>query len=156
PILSSPAIPAGRQGRSPDRAIVPYSLFAAPCQKLAAEAAPTKAGALASRRNLQPPSHRRPRQPALEPRRHVGVAVEPDQLARLVETDQVVDPAQGRDVGDGVLVAHDPLAAREPPVEHAQQPPGLVDVALQRALVLVLLAGELVEEPDLPEHRPDR
>src|SRR3546814_10166967 len=46
--------------------------------------------------------------------------------------------------------------ALEPPVEHAQQPLRLVDVALQRPLVLVVLAGELVEEPDLPEHRPDR
>src|SRR3546814_5332069 len=100
------------------------------------------------RSNLQPPPHRRPRQPALEPGRHVPEAVELHQFPRLVEADQVVHPAQRGDVCNGVLVAHDPGPALEPPVEHAQQPLRLVDVALQRPLVLVVLAGELVEEPD--------
>src|SRR3546814_1411414 len=80
----------------------------------------------------------------------------PPLFRSLVEADQVVPPAQRGDVCNGVLVAHDPGPALEPPVEHAQQPLRLVDVALQRPLVLVVLAGELVEEPDLPEHRPDR
>src|SRR3546814_16538257 len=59
------------------------------------------------RSNLQPPPHRRPRQPALEPGRHVPEAVELHQFPRLVEADQVVHPAQRGDVCNGVLVAHD-------------------------------------------------
>src|SRR3546814_11328402 len=79
-----------------------------------------------------------------------------DLFPRLVEGDQVVHQAQGGDVGDGVVVAHDPVATLEPPVEHTQQTLRIVDVALQRALVLVFPAGKLVEEAKLPEHRPDR
>src|SRR5690606_30491111 len=47
--------------------------------------------------NLQSPLHRRPRQPAFEPGDDVGEAVEADQLACLVEADQVVDPPQRGD-----------------------------------------------------------
>src|SRR3546814_15066846 len=80
----------------------------------------------------------------------------PPLFRSLVEADQVVPPAQRGDVCTGVLVAHDPGPALEPPAEHAQQPLRPVDVALQRPLVLVVLAGELVENPDLPAHRHER
>src|SRR6516164_8134248 len=48
--------------------------------------------------------------------------------------------------GDEYSIARDPRAVLEPPVEHAQEAPGLGDVALQRALVLIILAGEFVEK----------
>src|SRR3546814_11445127 len=90
---------------------------------------------LPARGNLQPPPHRRPRQPALEPGRHVPEAVELHQFPRLVEADQVVHPAPRGDVCNGVLVAHVPGPALAPPVEHAQQPLRPVAVAPQRTLV---------------------
>src|SRR3546814_18321672 len=96
---------------------------------------------LPARGNLQPPPHRRTRQPALEPGRHVPEAVELHQFPRLVEGDQVVHPAQGGDVGDGVVVAPDPVATPEPPVEHTPPPPRPHAVALPPAVVLVFLAG---------------
>src|SRR3546814_10970741 len=89
-------------------------------------------------------------------RSHVPEAVELHQFPRLVEADQVVHPSQRGDVCNGVLVAHDPGPALEPPVEHPQQPLRPVDLALQRPLVPVVLACELVEEPDLPATRPAR
>ena len=49
-------------------------------------------------------------------------AVELDELARLVKADQVAHPAEHRDVGDRVVVAHDPLAARQTRLQHAEQP----------------------------------
>src|SRR3546814_1057974 len=58
---------------------------------------------LPARGNLQPPPHRRTRQPALEPGRHVPEAVELHQFPRLVEADHVVHPAHGGDFGDGVV-----------------------------------------------------
>src|SRR3546814_15317087 len=77
---------------------------------------------LPARGNLQPPPHRRTRQPALEPGRHVPEAVELHQFPRLVEGDQVVHPAQGGDVGDGVVVALHPVPTSEPPVARTQRP----------------------------------
>lgn len=41
------------------------------------------------------------------------------------------------------------------PIQHAQQPLGLVDIAVARALVFIFLARKEMEEPDLAEHRPD-
>ena len=81
--------------------------------------------------------------------------LEPDQLARLVEADEVADPREGGDVGDGVVRAGDPRLPGEHALEHGEQPPGLADVAVARPLVLEIPPGELVEEADLPEHRPD-
>src|SRR3546814_8330519 len=95
--------------------------------------------------------HRRAGQSAFEPGRDVAEAVGPHQLTRLVEVDQVVHPAQRRDVGYCVVVAHDPRPHREPAVEHAQQPLRFVSLALQQALVLVLLPDELVEETERSE-----
>jgi hypothetical protein len=81
--------------------------------------------------------------------------VERHQLARAIKADQIAHPAERRNVGDGVVGVHDPLPAIEPGLEHAEQPLALGDIALQRALVLVLTAGEFVEEAELAEHRPD-
>ena len=60
-----------------------------------------------------------------------------------------------RDVGDAVVGAHEPVAAGQTAFEHVQQPLGLRNVAVARALVLVVLAGELMEEAELAEHRSD-
>src|SRR4051812_3786604 len=51
------------------------------------------------RRNLQPALDRRPGQAALQPGGDVAEAVKVDDLACLVEGDEVAHPAQGRDVG---------------------------------------------------------
>jgi len=44
-----------------------------------------------------------------------------------------------------------------PPIwnQHAEQAPGLRHVAVARALVLVVLAGELAEKAQLAKHRAD-
>ena len=60
-------------------------------------------------------------------RREVGEA---DEVARLVEADEVAHPGEGSDVGDRVLVAGDPGVARELALEHPEQAPRLGDVAL--------------------------
>jgi hypothetical protein len=48
-----------------------------------------------------------------------------------------------------------PLLALQVLVEHAEQALRLGDVAVARTLVLVVLAGELVEEAELAEHGAD-
>ena len=68
-------------------------------------------------------------------------AVEPDDLARVIEPDKIAHPAEQRDIGDGVVVAHDPFPAVEPGLQHAQQALRLGAVALQRPLVGDLAAG---------------
>src|SRR3546814_9840006 len=83
-----------------------------------------------------PALHRRPRQPTVEPALDVREAVEADDLARLIESDQVAHPAEQRDVGDAVAFVHHPVAARQPVVEHAQQPRRFGRVAVARPLVL--------------------
>src|SRR3546814_1363045 len=78
-------------------------------------------------------------------------AVKPDDLARVIEADQVAHPAEQRDVGDAVAFVHYPLAVRQSFVEHAQQPRRFGRVAVARPLVLIILAGEFVEEAELTE-----
>src|SRR5262245_55799262 len=80
---------------------------------------------------------------------------EPDEVAGSVEADQVPHPRKRRDVGDRVFASHDPGAIREASVEHTEQALRLAGIAVARALVLEILAGELVEEADLAEHRAD-
>ncbi|MCY1420937.1 hypothetical protein D9M71_365750 [compost metagenome] len=53
------------------------------------------------------------------------------------------------------MLAHDPVAAFQALVEHRQQARGLLHVAVAGALILVILAGEFVEEAELAEHRAD-
>src|SRR5450830_348266 len=98
------------------------------------------------RRNIQPFDDRRARLERGRHPLHFLEIAEAHQLARAVKTDQVGDPGEGGDVGDAVLVAQDPLLARQLAVQHAQQAPGFVDVALQGAFVFEILAGEFVEE----------
>ncbi|MFK4603627.1 hypothetical protein ABIF57_003079 [Bradyrhizobium diazoefficiens] len=78
-----------------------------------------------------------------------------DEITGAVEADEVAHPAKHRDVGDGVVVIHEPLPAGQMRLHHAEQTPGLAHVAFERPLVLEILAGEFVEETDLAEHRPD-
>ena len=56
-------------------------------------------------------------------------------------------------IGDGVALAHDPVAALQALVEDLQQSRALGNVTVTGTLVLVVLAGELIEETQLPEHR---
>src|SRR5690349_23786765 len=71
------------------------------------------------------------------------------QVARLVEADQVAYPAQRGDVGDAVVIAHQPGPFVQARFQHTEQAARLVDVAPERSLVLVLAPGELVEETHL-------
>src|SRR3546814_18644547 len=82
-------------------------------------------------------------------------AVESDELARFVKADEIAHPAEQRDIGDAVVSAHHPLAAREPLVEDTEQPSCFGRAAVARALVLIGRAGEVVEEPDLTQNRHD-
>jgi hypothetical protein len=60
--------------------------------------------------------HKR-RQHALD----VGELVELHQLAGAVEANQVAHPREDGDIGNGVLIAHDPLAAGQALLQHRQQ-----------------------------------
>jgi hypothetical protein len=51
-------------------------------------------------------------------------------------------------------IAHHPLPLGKPPVHHGQHALRFTDVAIARPLVLVLAAGEFVEEAELAEHGP--
>src|SRR6516164_10728323 len=75
-----------------------------------------------NRRHLQPAPHRRPREATVEPRLYMKKAVEADELARSVKADEVAHPAEQRNIGDAVVSAHHPVAAREPFVEDTEQP----------------------------------
>jgi hypothetical protein len=66
-----------------------------------------------------------------------------NQLPGIVKPDEVADPRKRADVGDAVIIAHDPGALAKLPVEHAEQTLRFGDIALQRAFVLVVLAGKL-------------
>src|SRR5271155_5670779 len=102
--------------------------------------------ALNSRRNAQTPLHRGPGHRPLQPTRHVVELVPTDQLACAVEADEIAHPAERRNVGDRIVLAHDPAPAGDPLLQNAEQPRGFLDVAFERTLVLVFAAGELVEE----------
>src|SRR3954466_3010344 len=106
-------------------------------------------------RNLQPALHRRPREAALQPRRDVLEIIEADEIARAIKADQIAHPAERCDVRNGVLLAHDPLLPGKARLKNAEQAFCFGGIAIARALVLKILAGELVEEADLAEHRPD-
>src|SRR5262249_55979679 len=106
-------------------------------------------------RNCQPALHRGAGETALEPRRHVLQGVELDEVAGAIKPDQVADPAQHGDVGDGVVIVHDPLPAVEARLQHPEQAFGLVAIALERAFGGDLAAGELVEVAELAEHWTD-
>src|SRR4051812_49392596 len=103
------------------------------------------------RRNGETLLYGRSCQAALQPCPNVREVIEAYEFARFIEADQVAHPAEQRDIGDGVVIAHDPLAALQPVVEHADQPPRFIAIALQRAFVGDLAAGEFVEEAELAE-----
>ncbi|MBP1884109.1 hypothetical protein J2Z50_002398 [Ensifer mexicanus] len=48
-------------------------------------------------------------------------AVKADELARFVKADQVAYPAEQRNIGDALVSAHHPVAARKPFIEDAEQ-----------------------------------
>src|SRR5262245_64690891 len=89
------------------------------------------AGARASRPlwDLQSAVHGGAGEAALQPGRGVLQGIERDEIAGAVEADQVAHPAEHGDVGDRVVVAHDPLPASEPRLEHAEQALALVAIA---------------------------
>src|SRR5437763_14095496 len=60
-------------------------------------------------RNIQPSLHRRPRQTALQPPRHVLERIERDEIARAVEADQVTYPTETRDMRGRVFIGHHTL-----------------------------------------------
>src|SRR6267142_5917745 len=71
--------------------------------------------------NLEPALYRGPRQAAFQPARDVAKAVERDQLTCAVKADQIAHSAEHRNVGDGVVVVHDPLPSRQTDLHHTQQ-----------------------------------
>src|ERR1700729_2026064 len=83
---------------------------------------------------------------------------EADQLACPVKADEIANPAKHRNVGDGVVVAHDPGSLRKSRLDDGENALRLVTIAVKRALVLDLAASEFVKITDLAEdraHRPD-
>src|ERR1700723_3207884 len=103
--------------------------------------------------NIQSALDRGPRKAAFEPSRYFPKAIEVDQFTRLVEPDQVADPAKHRNVGDGIFIVHDPLPSDKMRFHYAKQALRLSDVTLKWPLVLVFSADEFVKEADLAEHR---
>src|SRR6056297_2648611 len=92
------------------------------------------------------PAQRRALAGALEPAPHVRELLDID----LVQPAHV-DPGIHRHVRDGI-VAGQPFALRQPPVEHAVQTQRLVAVALDG--IGDALGGVAQEVPALAEHRP--
>ncbi|CAM4851251.1 unnamed protein product [Rotaria magnacalcarata] len=107
----------------------------------------------ASARNIQTTDHCRPGDKAIQRAQYIGEVSDAHQVARLVEADQVANPGEGGDVGDAVLVAHDPGTAQQAFFQHPEQAPGFGGIAVAGALVFVGLAGEFIEEAQLAEHR---
>src|SRR5882757_1874013 len=77
--------------------------------------------ALRSLRNIQPALDRGPLQTAVEPTHDMLELIEVDQPARFVEADQVAHPAERGNVGDAVVIVHEPLPAGEMRFHHAEQ-----------------------------------
>src|SRR5947209_1297891 len=77
-----------------------------------------------------------------------------NEVCGLIKLDEIAHPSEQCDVGDRVIVAHDPLTAVQPGIEHLEQPLRLLGVPLERSLVLPFAAGEFVEKTDLAEHWP--
>ena len=65
------------------------------------------------------------------------------------------DPWERGNVGDGVAVVDDKLAALQVRLQHAQQALRLVAVAVRRIRILALILGEAGEVAVLPEHGAD-
>src|SRR5690606_30333959 len=107
------------------------------------------------RRNRQTPDDSRTRKERIQYALHFRKIAEPHEIARAIKADQVTHPGENGDVGDAVLLAHDPVTARQALIQHAKQAPGFGGVAIARTLVFIVLARKFVEEPDLSEHRPD-
>src|SRR6266702_3773449 len=106
-------------------------------------------------RNLQPPHHRRTRDECGQHAPHVRKVPNADELTRFIEADQIAHPRESRDIGNRIGIAENPLTPFQPLLQHAEQTLGLGDITIARTLVLVLLAGELMEETELAEHRAD-
>src|SRR5580692_11697670 len=85
----------------------------------------------------------------------MGEIPKTDQVGSIVEAEEIADPGKGADVSDPVVIDHNPGPLTETTIEHVEEPLRLRDVALQRALVLVILTRELVEETHLAKHRAD-
>src|SRR5579871_1927765 len=103
--------------------------------------------------DLETANDRRARFERLECPQHVRKVLDPDKLACPIEPDQIADPGKGRDIRDRVIVSRDPCAPLELAIQHCEQTLALGRVTVAGTLVLVLPAGELMEEADLPEHR---
>src|SRR5690606_25291715 len=105
--------------------------------------------------NPEPALDGGPREETIEHSQHVAEILDTDQVAGLVVVDQVAHQREDRDVRYRVLVVHHPLAALEVAVDDAEQAAALGGVAVARALVLPVTSAEMMEEAELPEHRPD-
>src|SRR5206468_1195946 len=98
-------------------------------------------------RNLEPTLHRGPRKAALEPEGYVLEGIEANQFASAIEADEVAHPAKHRDIRNRVFTG-EPFATTEALIHYGKDALTLGDVAVARALVLVVAAGEFVEEAD--------
>jgi len=113
---------------------------------------PAEAGRALSRSHFEAALYSWPRQARAEPPLDVNETVEPDNVARFIKADQIAHPAEQRDVGNAVIIAHNPGALSEPRVEDPEQARGFGRVAVTRALVFIILAGKFVEKAKLPEN----
>ena len=76
------------------------------------------------------------RQAALQPSRNLLQRIELDELARAIEANHRPHPAEHGNIGNGIVVAHDPLSAVEARVDgHLEHAFGFVGETLQRTLV---------------------
>jgi hypothetical protein len=110
---------------------------------------------LRSLRYLQTTLYGRSRKTTFQPSRHLLQTIEINELTGPIESDEVAHPTEHRNIGDRIVIAHDPLASMKACFHDTEQPLRLVPIALKGALVGNLPALELVEVADLAEHRPD-
>src|SRR5262249_21215620 len=111
--------------------------------------------ALQSLRYLQTTLYGRSSKTTFQPSRHLLQAIEINELTGPVESDEVAHPTEHRNIGDCIVIAHDPMASMKACFHDTEYPFRLVQIVCEGAFVGNLTTCELVEVADLAEHRPD-
>src|SRR3954466_15103179 len=89
--------------------------------KTAARSATSPRSPLTPLRTIQPANHRRPGDERRQRALNVGKVLNRDELAGFIETDQITHPRKGRNIGNRVLIAENPLASFQTLLQHAEQ-----------------------------------
>src|SRR5688572_32694795 len=111
----------------------------------------SQGGLARSGRNVHGPRHRGACDERGERALDVRQFVDAHEIPGSVVADEVANHRKRPDVRYREVLAYDPRASREPLLEIVEQAARLGHVTIPRPLVLVLLAGKLMEEAYLAE-----